>query len=141
MNSLKLAQLAALGLLASAAVVFSQSQGFVYQPVPSVEHPYVGHGGTGLGRGRALNDLELTAVTRATEAVEVLTGAVIQAQAALVEATFSQPGNRNEIAARTQALADAELKLAIARADAYGKLKADLHVTTPEKAQALANAL
>ena len=141
MHSSKLIQLTSVGLLFTAAVAFGQSQGFVYQPVPSVEHPYIGHGGSGLGRGRALNDLELTAVTRATESVEVLTGAVIQAREALVEATLNDPMNRNQITARAQALADAELRLALARADAFGKLKVDLNVTTPEKAEALANAL
>jgi hypothetical protein len=134
MNLSKISLLLAAGLLASLSV---QAQD-AFQPVPSVANPYVAHGGNALGRARALNDLELTAISRATESVEVQMAKAASARTELVDASLNNPAT---LQAKVQVLADAEYQLALARADAYGKLKVDLKATTPARAVAIQNAL
>jgi hypothetical protein len=117
------------------------AQGYVNQPMPTVQNPIQGHGGSGLGRGRALNDHELTAIVRASESVEVQLAAAHAARAAMVEIAFNSPSNAAGIRAAAQRLGEAEQALAIARADAYARLRMDSRFTAPEKAQAVASAL
>ena len=76
------------------------------------------------GRRPAMSDLELTAVTRMEEQVEKQIAAVTVAKAALVAATLAPARNDAAIKARNDALAEAELALALARADAFAKLQA-----------------
>jgi len=128
----------AVGALAL-TVAFAQD---VYQPLPSVENPYIGHGG-GRGRGgpRVLNDMELTVITRASESVEVLNARVTAARDELSELSLTLPVNLAAMRAATERMASAEVELALARADTYSRLKGELGFTNPTKVNALANAL
>jgi hypothetical protein len=129
--------LAAAGLFLTGSAIAQD----VFQPMPSAANPYVGHGGNALGRPRALNDLELTQISRATESVEVQLGAVQRAQAAVMQASFAQPANAAVLQAAVQTLGDAEFQLALGRADAFAKVKVDLKATTPAKVAAIQTAL
>jgi Spy/CpxP family protein refolding chaperone len=126
------------GLLFSSAAVFAQD---VNQPVPSQSNPYVAHGGSDYGRARPLNDIELTAITRATEQIELQMAAVDEARQALVAASLASPTDRNAVNARAQALSAAEVALAVARADAFTRVKAEMRFTDPTRIVALANML
>jgi hypothetical protein len=113
----------------------------VNQPMPSSANPYQGHGGPAYGARTALNDLERTAIARATETVGVQLAALAKARLELTAAVFAQPVSSATVASRAQALADAEYQLALARADAFGKLKVELKASTPAKLQAIQGAL
>jgi hypothetical protein len=134
MNLSRISLLLAAGLPALVSVRAQDA----FQPVPSVANPYAAHGGNGMGRARALNDLELTAISRATESVEVQMAKAATARTDLVEASLNSPAT---LAAKVQALADAEYQLALARSDAYAKLKVELKATTPAKITAIQGAL
>jgi hypothetical protein len=76
------------------------------------------------GRPRpALTDLELTAVTRMDEESDKQAAAVLAAKNALVAVTLAATKNDAAIKARVDALAEAELALALAKADAFAKFK------------------
>jgi len=113
----------------------------IYQPLPSIANPYIAHGGSNYGRARPLNDMELTAITRVTESLELQALAVDEARAAMVSASLAAPGNAADVAAKAQALAAAETRLAVARADAFARLKAEMRFTDAEHIVGLANML
>jgi len=92
-------------------------------------------------RRNPLDDLELTAVTRMEEKIEAEMKAQADAAAALLRAEFAEPSNRADIAAKVRALADAEMALALARADGFVQLRTELKDLTPAKLQALAMAV
>jgi hypothetical protein len=126
------------GILLSGAVVSAQD---VYQPLPSMDNPVAGHGGNNYGRWRSLDDMELTAITRATEQVENQMAAVSEGRDTVLAASLASPANQADVAARVRALAAAELTLALSRADAFARLKTEMRITDPDKASALAAAL
>lgn len=105
---------------------------------PTVGAPVQAHGGQGGARGRTLDDLELTALTRAEESYLPQLSALVTARADLLKASLSAPAT---VAAKAQALANAELALALSRADAYAKLKVQLKSTTPARNEAIMRAL
>jgi hypothetical protein len=75
-----------------------------------------------MGAGRpkpALTDLELKAVTRMDEQSERQIAAVATVRAAVLAAVFAPVKNDAAIKALVDALAEAELALALARADAF----------------------
>lgn len=94
-------------------------------------------------RPNTLNDVEVTAITRAelqgpmADAVAALR----EARAALQAATFITPVNRNDLAAKVEALAQAEVALAIARGDVYRALMREMPDLTEAKRNALINEL
>jgi hypothetical protein len=81
------------------------------------------------GRRPAMSDLELTAVTRLEEQVEKQLAAVTAAKAALVAATLAPTRNDAAVKARNDALAEAELTLALARAEAFAKFQATMKLS------------
>jgi hypothetical protein len=87
-------------------------------------------------RGGAFNDLELTALTRMDEMVEKEQSAVTAARAAVLAASLAPAVSAAELKAKSETLGDAELKLALARADAFAKFKATNRMS-PEKLQSL----
>jgi hypothetical protein len=105
---------------------------------PTVGAPVQAHGGQNGARGRTLDDLELTALTRAEESYLPQLSAVATARAELLKASLSAP---TTVAAKAQAMATAELALALSRADAYAKLKVQLKSTTPARNEAIMRAL
>jgi len=128
----------AAGLVGGAMLARAQD---TFQPLPTQANPYVAHGGNNYGRHGALNDLELTAITRASEEVGVQMAAADSAQEGILAASLAEPANARDIQAKARAVADAELALALARADAFARLKTQMRITDPDKAQALASAL
>jgi hypothetical protein len=81
------------------------------------------------GRRPALSDLELTAVTRLEEQVEKQVAAVAAAKTALLAAVFAPARNEAAIKQRNDALAEAELALALARAEAFAKFQASMRLS------------
>src|SRR4051812_41815082 len=79
-----------------------------------------GRAGAGRAAGPALNAAQAAAVGTMKIAPD-LQANVTAAQTALNSAAFAQPANRNDITQKAQAMADAELKLAQARADEFHK--------------------
>jgi len=108
---------------------------------PTVGPLVQAHGGQGGAMNRLLNDVELTAITRAEESYLPELNAVVKAREGIVEASLTSTPNSAQIRQRIQAIADAELALALRRADAFAKLKSDLHVTDPDKIEALASSV
>jgi hypothetical protein len=103
---------AALVVLLGGAVGFGQQ--------PAAPPAGQGQGAQPGGRGAApLTPAQATAVETANvnTALQPQIQAVTAAQAALLEASLTQPVNDADLRARAQALADAETKLALARAD------------------------
>jgi hypothetical protein len=80
------------------------------------------------GNLSAFTDLEWTAITRMEEQMEKEASAVAKARTALTKAVFAAKPDSADIAAKVQALADAEFVLAQARAAAFPKIKADLKI-------------
>jgi len=95
----------------------------------------------GVVRVPPLDDLELTAVTRFEETFAAESRAVRVAEEALLAASLAVPANANDVRARVQALANAEMALALKRADGWGKLKAEIGNVTPDKMNALVAAM
>lgn len=81
------------------------------------------------GNSTNLNDLETTAITRMELQLVSQMNAVTAAQEALTEASYRLPVNQADLQAKAQALADAETALALARADAFPRIKAELKLT------------
>jgi hypothetical protein len=88
-----------------------------------------------------LNDTELTMVTRMEESVEAQVAAAAAARTALTKASVAMPSNRNDITAKSEALAAADLALALARSTAFAKLRTDLKVTSSDKLSAIVNTI
>ena len=138
MNSFRILPTLVAGAFLSGAVALAQD---AYQPLPSASNPYQAHGGANYGRARSLNDMELTAITRVTEGLELQALAVDQAREAMLAASFASPANPADVAAKARALADAENRLAIARADAFARLKGEMRFADAERIVGLANML
>ena len=104
--------------------------------------PWVqGHGGNGLGRGRPWNDRDLTVITQAEEAYWPQVSALTNARAEMVRVSLTNSVNSAEVRAAAQAVANAELALALSKADTYARLKTQLGATSPDRAQELASAM
>ena len=104
--------------------------------------PYVqAHGGQNGGRGRALDDLELTLITRAEESFWPQANTLTKARIELVRASLTLAPNSPALAAKAQAVADAELAYAVSRADAFAKVKAQLKGAPPAKLEAVLRAM
>jgi hypothetical protein len=104
--------------------------------------PYVqAPGGQGGGRGRALDDLELTLITRAEESFWPQANALTKARAELLRASLQLAPNSAALAAKVQAVADAEMAYALSRADAFAKVKVQLKATTPAKLDTILRAM
>jgi len=105
---------------------------------PTVGAPVQAYGGQAGGKTRTLDDLELTALTRAEESYLPQLSALAAARTDLLRASLTAPAS---IAAKAQAVANAEQALALSRADAYAKLKIQLKATTPARNEAIMRAL
>jgi len=105
---------------------------------PTVHAPVQAYGG---GRTVVLNDLELTAITRAEESYLPQVNAVTKARAELDAIAFQLPMNQAELTRRVNALGAAELALALSRADAFGRLRTELTITSPDKLQLVAQSV
>ncbi len=105
---------------------------------PTVGAPVQAHGGQNGARNRNLDDLELTALTRAEESYLPQLSALITARSELLKASLQAPAT---VTAKAQALANAELALALSRADAFAKLKLQLKSSTPARNEAIMRAL
>ena len=92
------------------------------------------------GGTRAFNDTEQTIMTRFDESMQRQVKAVNDTRSALTSGTFELPANSPALAARVIAMAEAELALALARADGFNQLKANLKITS-DRIPALINAL
>ena len=93
------------------------------------------------GRGQALTDLELTAITKAEEGFKTQLDAVANARDAVVAAAFTLPSNPANLTSKLQSLSNAELQNALAQADAYAKLLVEFKGATPGKLAAMTSAL
>jgi hypothetical protein len=93
------------------------------------------------GPNRAFNDLELTAMSRFDESMMKEVKAQLVASQALVEAALASPAAPAAVVqARAAALGEAELALALARNERFGRLASELKIT-PEKMPALLQAM
>ena len=110
------------GMLLTAGTLAAQPQ-----PLPKAVQ---GHGGNGMGHLTSLSDLDVTAMTKLDEASEKERRAALAARTALLTASLNPQVSREEIAAKANALGDAEMALALARARAFPELKAKI---SPEK--------
>jgi hypothetical protein len=108
---------------------------------PTVGPPVQAHGGQNGARGRALDDLELTAITKAEESFWPQANALAKARAELLRSSLQLAPNSPALAAKAQALADAELAYSQSRADAFAKLKVQLKASTPAKVETLLRAM
>jgi hypothetical protein len=108
---------------------------------PTVGPPVQAHGGQGGGKTRALDDLELTIITRAEEGYLPKANAVINARTDLVRASLQLAANSPALLAKAKSLADAELAYALSRADAFTAVKAQLKATTPAKVEIILRAM
>jgi len=94
------------------------------------------------GFNRAFSDTELTRLTQFDELMTDQIRAQREATEALRTAVFSGGANAATLQARINALADAELELALARANGFGSLRRDLRITNdrlPQLIQAINN--
>src|SRR5262245_50905324 len=111
-------------------------------PFSKIPTPNPMGGGGGRGRGgfpgaaAGATPAQQAAITDASVPLAELNTAVTEARTALAAASLS--GAVADINAKAEALAAAELKLAIARADALAKLQASPNRLTPEQVQGLA---
>jgi hypothetical protein len=118
----------------------------VIASLPILAEPTIGpwvqaHGGSGLGRARPWNDRDLTVITQAEEAYWPQVSALTNARAEMVRVSLTNAVNSAEVRAAAQAVADAELALALSKADTFARLKTQLGATNPERAQELASAM
>lgn len=89
-----------------------------------------------------LNDLEVTELTRIKlTTLAPANKAVNDARTELTKAIFAIPTNTQNIAAKVQALANAEQALATGRADAFASVVKGYKEVTPEKKTAITNQL
>ena len=120
---------------AALVVLLSSAVGIGQQPAA----PAAGQapGAQQAGRGAApLTPAQATAVEAANVnvALQPQIQAVTAAQTALLEASLTQPVNQADLRARAQALADAETKLALARADLLVTVQQALRPLDPAQA-------
>ena len=101
--------------------------------IPHAQQPAVPQGGT-----PPLSPAQTAAVTaaNANTALQPLVQAATAAQTALLQASFSQPVSQGDLLAKSQALADAESKLAVARADLLATVQQGLRPLSPAQAMA-----
>jgi len=89
-----------------------------------------------------LNDMEVTEITRTKlTTLTAATKAVDNARSELTAVTFAVPVNGQSIAAKVQALVNAEAALAAGRADTYAVILKGFKDATPEKKMAVARAI
>lgn len=89
-----------------------------------------------------LNDMEVTEITRTKlTTLTAATKAVDNARTELTAATFAVPVNAQTIAAKAQALANAEAALAAGRADTYAVILKGYKDVTADKKSAIARAI
>ena len=89
-----------------------------------------------------LNDMEVTEITRTKlTTLTAATKTVDAARAELTTATYVLPVNGQNIAAKVQALVNAEAALASGRADTYAIILKGLKDATLEKKSAVARAI
>jgi len=106
---------------------------------PTVGPLVQAYGGQGGSMNRLLNDVELTAITRAEESYLPQVNAAVNARNELVAASLAS-SSAVDIQAKARAVADAELALALRRADAFERLRSQLRIdiSDPARMQALA---
>jgi hypothetical protein len=98
----------------------------------------IGMNAQGGGRGiPGLSEAQTAALTRITSDLGSLTDAVSNARRALTEATFAEPRNDATIRAKAEAVGAAELAVARARAQSFGKLQASSAKLAPDQVAAL----
>jgi hypothetical protein len=102
------------------------------QPPAAPAQP-AGRGG-GRGAGAPALSVAQTAAAGQMQVPAVLTTAATAAANALAAASLAQPRNDGDIAAKAQVLADAELKLALARADGFAEVQTSLQKMTTAQA-------
>ena len=105
--------------LCAATVIGVQAQ----QPAGSGQAAAAGGGRGGGPDPGALSVLQQLALNREMTIPSAITAAQTAAAAALVQASLTLPVNTAEIAAKAQALADAELALANARATGFERVQ------------------
>ena len=105
--------------LCAATVIGVQAQ----QPAGTGQAAAAGGGRGGGPDPGALSVLQQLALNREMTIPSAITAAQTAAAAALVQASLTLPVNTAEIAAKAQALADAELALAKARATGFERAK------------------
>ena len=93
------------------------------------------------GAAGALTDVDLTVLTRYDESMEKEVDGQAAATRALAAATFAMPADPAALSAKVKTLADAELALALRRADGFSKLQTDLKITTPQRLQTVIQAI
>ncbi len=95
--------------------------------------------GRGAGRGPAVPALSIAqqlAVNREMELPAALTAAQAAAADALARAAYAVPVNTPNLEAASRALAEADLAVAVARAERFGRVQASLEKITPAQAAA-----
>ena len=97
-------------------------------------------GSRGRGNLYLFNDLEWTAISRMEETIEPQIVAAERAREALLLATLTVPASQADLDAKARALGEAELTLALARADAFPALVAQLRLN-PTRIRNLATVL
>jgi len=97
-------------------------------------------GSRGRGNLYLFNDLEWTAISRMEETIEPQIVAVERAREALLRATLTAPASQADLDAKARTLGEAELTLALARADAFPALVAQLKLN-PARIRSLATVM
>ncbi len=131
MNRISSSIAVAVALVASAVVSAEPTTGPAFQV----------YGGQGGGKGRVLNDLELTEITRIELAFQKQKAAAEMARTALAQAAWTSAPNSQDIIQKAQAIAAAEMALATSRATAFQQIKAQLKDPTPAKLAAVTREL
>jgi len=136
-----LAALTALLAVLSSSYVFAQfgTNAAEGDPTPGFGRPMIDLYAAGVAGSRArgsssmFTDIETTAMTRFEEKMENELAAVRTARAAVQEITYALPVNQAEIQRRINALAAAELALALRRADEFPALSRQLQLSDPSR--------
>jgi len=108
-------------------------------PTPGFGRPMIDLYEAGVAGSRArgsttlFDDLETTMMTRFEEKMEQEITAVRRARVELIAATFTGQVDSANLQAKAKALADAELALAIKRANEFPALRAALGLSDPER--------
>ena len=93
-------------------------------------------GGTSRGTVPNIKQPQTTALTQMTSELMPLTRALNTARAALATATFAESRSDEGIRLKVEAVTNAELKMADARASAFGKIQASAHKLAPNQVEA-----
>jgi Spy/CpxP family protein refolding chaperone len=95
---------------------------------------------TGAGRGTIprIREAQVTALTRLTTDVMPLTRILTSARNALAAATFSDARNDAAIRAKAESVQVAEMSLAQARADAFGRIQSSANRLAPDQVEVFA---